>query len=143
MTVTEAIETVQAAGRLEVIGDRIRYEVHVRGSAAPRIQEALGVLRDHKSEALTLLRRPDALGTTLKDQAIELWLAGGDRLFIVADEEDARRLGEPRGLVYTAEEVRCLIRIDDPGIVREIHSWKRKFNACISGLQFDGGSAKP
>ena len=140
MTVPEAIETVQAAGSLEVVGDRIRYEVRADRAGSSRIKQALATLRNHKADALRLLRQSQPLGAVLKGQAIELWLAGGDHLFIVADEEDARRLGERRELVYTADEVRRLIRIDDADIVDEIHEWKRKFNACVSELRFDQDS---
>jgi hypothetical protein len=44
------------------------------------------------------------LGEVLKGLAVELYLADGNRLFIVADEEDALRLSQPRGTVYTAAE---------------------------------------
>lgn len=43
---------------------------------------------------------PEPLEGVLKGLAIELWSDRAGRLFIVADEEDARRLGEPRGTVY-------------------------------------------
>ncbi len=137
MTVPEAIETVQTTGSLEVVGDRIRYRVRLHGSVTARIEEALATLRSRKAEALALLREPRPLEAVLEGQAIELWLAGGDRLFIVADEEDAKLLEQEQGCVYTAEEVRHVIRIKDPEIVQEIHRWKRKFNARISGVQRD------
>jgi hypothetical protein len=68
------------------------------------------------------------LDEVLKGRAVELYVADGNCLFIVADEEDARRLGEPRGTVYTAAEVRRVLQIKDPTIVREIHEWKRTFD---------------
>jgi hypothetical protein len=46
-----------------------------------------------------------SLVAILKGQAVELCLEDGDRLFIVADEEDAQLLREPRGRSYTAEEM--------------------------------------
>ena len=71
----------------------------------------------------------------LKGRALELYLADDDRLFIVADEADATKLGEPRGLVYTAAEVRLIIQIADPKVVAEVHRWKREFNATVGDVQ--------
>ena len=48
--------------------------------------------------------QPESLEDVLKGLAIELWSDAVGSLFIVADEDDARRLGEPRGTVYTAAE---------------------------------------
>src|SRR5438093_6699919 len=79
-------------------------------------------------------REPEPLESVLKGQAVELYLRGDDRLFIVADEEDARRLGQPRGTVYTSAEVRRVIQIGDPATVAEVHAWKREFNAVITEL---------
>jgi hypothetical protein len=68
----------------------------------------------------------------LKGRAIELWSdALGERFWLVADEADAARLGEPRGTVYTAAEARQVVRIGDPAAVAEIHRWKRKFEGVI------------
>ncbi|MFN7939110.1 MAG: hypothetical protein U0R19_37650 [Bryobacteraceae bacterium] len=75
------------------------------------------------------------LEEVLKGRAVELYLADGDRLFIVADEEDAQILGEPRGAVYTAAEVRQVIQIADAVVVREVHEWKRRFNARVREYQ--------
>ena len=92
---------------------------------------------DYLSIARRALERPDdqrpteALDTVLKGLAIELWCDAAGRLFIVADEEDVRRLGEPRGIVYTAAEVRQVVQIADPAIVREIHEWKRTFDGSV------------
>jgi hypothetical protein len=92
---------------------------------------------DYLSIARRALERPDgqrpteALETVLKGLAIELWIDAAGRLFIVADEEDARRLGEPRGIVYTAVELRRVVQIGDPAIVREIHEWKRAFDGKV------------
>ena len=69
-----------------------------------------------------------SLDLVLKGLAVELWSDAVGRLFIVADEEDARRLGQPRGTVYTAAEVQRVIRIGDPDIVRKVHEWKRTFD---------------
>ncbi|MGD0579689.1 MAG: hypothetical protein ABSC08_12250 [Bryobacteraceae bacterium] len=76
-------------------------------------------------------RQPEPLEDVLKGRAIELWSAESGCLFIVADEDDARRLGEPRGTVYTAAEVRRVIQIRDPAVVLEIHEWKRTFNGRV------------
>ena len=76
-----------------------------------------------------------ALEEALKGRAVELYLGGGDRLFIVADEADATKLGEPRGTVYTAAEVRRIVQITDPSVVAEVHRWKREFNATVRGFE--------
>jgi len=78
------------------------------------------------------------LEEVLKGRAVELYLADGDRLFIVADEADAAKLGEPRGTVYTAAEVRRVIQIADPSVVAEVHRWKRRFNGSVR--ECHGGS---
>ena len=76
-------------------------------------------------------RQPDRLEDVLRGVAVELWSDAAGRLFIVADEDDARRLGEPRGIVYTATELRRVIQIGDPAIVLEIHEWKRTFDGRL------------
>jgi hypothetical protein len=75
------------------------------------------------------------LDEALKGRAVELYLADGDRLFIVADEADAAKLGEPRGTIYTAAEARCIVQVADPNVVAEVHRWKREFNATVRGCQ--------
>jgi hypothetical protein len=72
-----------------------------------------------------------SLESVLRGLVIELWSDAAGRLFIVADEEDARRLGEPRGTAYTAPEVRRVDQIADPAIVLEIHAWKRAFDGRL------------
>ena len=74
-----------------------------------------------------------SLQNVLEGKVIELWSDAAGCLFIVADEDDARRLGEPRGTVYTAAEMRRVVQIQDPVIVLEIHEWKRTFNARVQG----------
>jgi hypothetical protein len=75
--------------------------------------------------------QPEPLEDVLKGLAIELWSDAAGSLFIVADEDDARRLGEPRGTVYTTAEMRRVVQIGDPATVLEIHEWKRKFNGRV------------
>jgi len=102
---------------------------------------------DYLSIARRALLRPDApkepepLEGVLKGLAIELWSDRAGCLFIVADEEDARRLGEPRGTVYTADEQRRVVQIGDPAIVLEIHEWKRRFDARLREYQERKGGA--
>ena len=99
---------------------------------------------DYLSIARGALERPKelpqfaALEDVLKGSAIELWSDAAGRLFIVADEDDARRLGEPRGSVYTAAEMRRVVQIGDPAIVLEIHEWKRAFNGRVREVQKHG-----
>ncbi|MGA2185131.1 MAG: hypothetical protein ABSH47_19100 [Bryobacteraceae bacterium] len=75
--------------------------------------------------------QPEPFEDVLKGWVIELWSDAAGRLFIVADEDDARRLGEPRGTAYTAAEMRRVVQIGDPAIVLEIHEWKRTFNGRL------------
>ena len=86
-------------------------------------------------------KEPEPLDRVLKGLAIELWSDRSGCLFIVADEEDARRLGEPRGTVYTADELRRVVQIGDPAIVLEIHEWKRRFDARLREYQERKGGA--
>jgi hypothetical protein len=76
-------------------------------------------------------RQPEPLQDVLKGLAIELWSDTAGCLFIVADEDDARRLGEARGTVYTAAEVQRVVHIGDPAVVLEIHEWKRIFDGRV------------
>ena len=79
--------------------------------------------------------QPESLEDVLNGLAIELWSDAAGSLFIVADEDDARRLGEPRGTVYTTAEMRRVVQIGDPATVLEIHEWKRKFNGRVRECQ--------
>jgi hypothetical protein len=83
---------------------------------------------------------PGSLEAVLKGRAVELWSDQAGRLFLVSDEEDARRLGEPRGEVYTATEMCMVIQITDPETVLEIHGWKREFNARVQEFRGRDGT---
>jgi hypothetical protein len=83
------------------------------------------------------------LESVLKGHAIELWSdASGERFWLVADEEDAVVLREPRGTIYTAAEVRCIVQIADPNVVAEVHRWKQEFNGTLRGCQKPAGSER-
>lgn len=84
---------------------------------------------------LTAPRESGSLESVLRGLAIELWSDAAGCLFIVADEDDARRLSEPRGTAYTAAELRRVVQIGDPATVLEIHEWKRTFNARLRECQ--------
>jgi hypothetical protein len=77
----------------------------------------------------------EPLESLLKDRVIELWSDSEGRLFLVADQADARRamerLGARRGEIYTAAEARRIIAVNDPAIVTEIHNWKRQFDGVV------------
>lgn len=97
------------------------------------LEIARRVLRERQG-----MHEPEAsepLEAVLKGQAVELYWTEGDRLFIVADEDDARLLGQPRGVIYTAAEARWIVQITDPSVVAEVHRWKRKFNATVRDSQ--------
>lgn len=88
------------------------------------------LLREHKSgirDALKAERdRERSLEGVLKDTAICWELdATGERLWIVADEDDAKALGKPRGEVYTAEEVRIIASIGDRQSVADLRAFKQ------------------
>jgi hypothetical protein len=101
------------------------------------LQQRENTMPDYLSIARRALERPkeprlpEPLEDVLKGLAIELWSDAAGGLFIVADEDDARRLREPRGTVYTAAEMRRVVQIGDPATVLEIHEWKRKFNRRV------------
>jgi hypothetical protein len=98
-------------------------------------------MADYLSIARQALERPkersapESLEDVLKGLAVELWSDATGGFCIVADEADARRLGEPRGNVYTASEMRRVIQIGDPAVVLEIHEWKRVFDARVREVQ--------
>jgi hypothetical protein len=88
---------------------------------------------------------PEPLKAVLKGQAIELWSTAAGRLFLVADDEDARgemeRFGARRGEIYTAAEARRIIAVKDPAIVAEIHDWKQRFDGLVREFR-SGGQPK-
>ncbi len=93
-------------------------------------QEALGDAWSDSGK----IQEAEPLEMVLKGHAIALWSdLLGERLFIAADEADAKVLGEPRGQIYMGDEVRCVVQITDPAIVAELHRWKRRFNGRIRG----------
>lgn len=75
----------------------------------------------------------EPLEAVLKGCVIQLWI-NGEGFWLVADEQDANRLSEPRGAVYTAAEARHLVTVADPEIVKEIHAWKRATDAVVAGV---------
>ena len=95
------------------------------------IENYVNALAGQIGETPTTDPPTQSLESVLKGMAIELWSDAAGSLFLVADEEDARTLAEPRGKVYTASEVRRVVQISDPAVVREIHEWKRTFNGRI------------
>ena len=78
---------------------------------------------------------PDSMEAVLKGLAIELWSDAAGGFWLVADEEDVLKLGEPRGQIFTAREYQLLCRITDPTYVAEITCWKREFNATIRKVE--------
>ena len=84
----------------------------------------------------------EPLEAVLKGQALELWSdAVGERFWLVADHNNADRLGQPRGSVYTAAEARRIVQIADPSIIAEVHRWKRHFNATLRECRRSHSSA--
>lgn len=94
---------------------------------------------------------PSALGTTrpststppsgfdLAGHAVELWTDGMGRTFLVADEEDRRRvmrqLGAGQGETMTTAELELVASITDPEIRREVMQWKRSTSGSVSGFK--------
>jgi hypothetical protein len=64
------------------------------------------------------------LEVVLPGLAVELWSDRAGRLFLVADEADARRVmarfGALRGEVYTAAEARRIVAVSDPAPVFQL-----------------------
>jgi hypothetical protein len=71
-----------------------------------------------------------SMESVLKGCAVELW-SDGERIWLVADEEDARKLKERPGAVYTAPEAKLLCGVTDLAAVRQIHLWKQTTNSTI------------
>jgi len=94
-------------------------------------------MSDYLEIARRVMRKEQAhadepMEAVLKGLGVELWSdALGEMFWLVADEEDAAKLGEPRGNGYTAQEARRIVQIGDPEIVAEIHRWKRQFNGRV------------
>jgi hypothetical protein len=75
----------------------------------------------------------ETLAQVIKGRAIALYCDPlNETIWIVADEQDAELLGEPRGTVYTAREAMCVVAVADVETVAEIHRWKKEFNATIT-----------
>ena len=90
---------------------------------------------ERPSPAARLEREGESLEVVLKGQSVELWSTLAGRLFLVADEEDARLAVEEfqarPGEIYTAAEVRRIVTVTDPAAVAEIHEYKRRFDGKI------------
>jgi hypothetical protein len=74
--------------------------------------------------------------SSLKGTAVEVWAdSAGGRIWIVADDEDARLVAEKwdasKGTIWTGAEVELVARINDQCIAREIADWKRRFAGTI------------
>ena len=78
----------------------------------------------------------ETLESVLKGTAISLCCdLVKETLWLIADEEDAEQLmkqGEKRGAIYTADEIRVVVAIDDPAIVAEVHHFKQTFDTRLS-----------
>jgi len=131
MTVSEAIREVRKVGSIRAENGKLK--VRFPEPERARLEPAMETLRHNRETALQKIE--DELESVLKGQAIELYLADGDRLFIVADEAGAAMVGERRGLVYTAAEVRSVIRIEDPATVAEVHRWKKEFDGILGEVK--------
>ena len=123
----ELIRRAADDGVLLVISSQGR--VKAKG-AREAVDEWLPVLRQRRAEIFEALGGGSAplvnrhtspsrnLERVLKGQAIALYCDSlKQTLWLVADEEDAQLLGERRGLVYTADEIRLVASIDDPDFV--------------------------
>ena len=136
MNVAEAIETIQQAGGEFFVPEPGRLQASVPSQRPPELEAALATIRENRAEVLAVLtvsERPlEKPPPIIKGQAVCLYSdLVGENLWIVADEQDAQALvgqGERRGQVYTPEEVRLVIAIKDPAIVKQVHEFKREFN---------------
>ena len=121
----------------EGIGIRIKAP---SGAISRRMREQLAA---QKSEVLRLIRARPRKGVSLataklKDHAIRIWpeLVGED-VWLVAEDEDAHCLGEPRGRVYTLAEARVLAGARRSRQVLEVHNWKKTLDAVLTEGQFE------
>ena len=136
MTLTEAIATVRAGGEFLVPAPG-RLQVCVPSPRPPELEAAPATLREHREQALALLnaseRPPERLPPIVKGQAVCLYSdLVEESIWIAADENDAQILvsqGERRGQIYNPEEVKLIIRIAEPEIVKQVHAFKSKLNA--------------
>ena len=136
MTTAEAIKAVRQAGGEFLVPAPGRLQAYVPSPHPSELETALENIREHRDEALTLLfasdRPPEKLPPTVKGQAVCLYSdLVGEHLWLAADEADAEALltqGECRGRIYTPEEVKLVVRIADPEIVKQMHEFKQKFN---------------
>jgi hypothetical protein len=78
-------------------------------------------------------------GFVLKSHAVELWTDGMGRTYLVADEDDRRRLiqqlGAGQGETVTVSELELIARITDPAIRQQVMKWKRSINAKVSNFK--------
>lgn len=93
---------------------------------------------------LTPLGEPsESLQCVLKGNAVELWSTAAGRLFLVADEADARealkRFGLRRGEIYTGIEATRIIALKDAAAAAEIHDWKRRFDGVVQEARREDG----
>ena len=134
MNVAEAIETIRQAGGEFLVPEPGRLQACVPTPRHAELEAALATLRKHREQALTLLTASaPTLPAIDKGQAVCLYSdLVGENLWIAADEDDAQILvsqGEQRGQIYTPEEVRLIIRIADPEVVKQVHTFKSELNA--------------
>lgn len=140
MTLTDAIATLRAAGAISRKEDRIR--IRLPKKRPRRVERALSVVQDRPWEAITLLgSEPEyrqsaepsgaAFESVLKGHAIGLFYNELDQtLRLVSDEEDARLGGERRSLVYSTEQIRLVVSVKDPPIVRNVHALRGEFDVA-------------
>jgi hypothetical protein len=95
-------------------------------------------LRDEPS--IPLGQSDEPLVRVRKGRAIELWSTSAGRLFLVADESDARqameRYGARCGEIYTTIEATRIVAVRDAAVVSEIQDWKRRFNGVVHELRY-------
>lgn len=157
MKVAEALELIRRVGVVESAGGSLKLKFPETERAT--LQPAIDTLRSSKAEAMEILAKVlnecgppngEPLEAVLKNRAIELWSTVAGRMFLVADEDDARlameRVGALRGEIYTAAEMRRIVMVNDPVSVAEIHEWKRRFGGIVRDVAFafsEGGRGGP
>jgi hypothetical protein len=142
MTSPEAIATLRLAGTVCVSSDGVIVRLPKRRPV--QVEEALTTLRRRSSEAISLLS-PHSKATTIKaspnPKEVDLYWNSRDRsLWLAADEDDAQLLGERRESVDAADEIRLIISIDDPAVLRDIHAFKNEFRIRPRPGHDEGGS---
>jgi hypothetical protein len=141
MTVAEALETIRQFGEIHATGETVHLTIPL--AKAREMEPVVSFLRQSKREVLGALNQQRAPETCpIRGTSVELWCdAAGGRVWIVADEEDARLAAErfevSLGEVWTGEEIEIVARFQDRRMAQEVADFKRRFYCAIKTEKSD------